>query len=106
MAPIQRRRFVDTSENQPQDDQPELGLENSTAESAPSKEVETTERKSEGLEPSISEDSQPMSESTTTENTAESAATSKERVFVRRPVRRTSPKFNGEIGRASCRERV
>lgn len=96
MAPIQRRRFVDTSENQPQDDQPELGLENSTAESAPSKEVETTERKSEGLEPSTSEDSQPMSESTTTENTPESAATSKERVFVRRPVRRTSPKFNGE----------
>ena len=26
MAPIQRRRFIDTSENLPQEEQPELGL--------------------------------------------------------------------------------
>lgn len=96
MAPIQRRRFVDTSENQPQDDQPELGLENASAESTPSKEIEATETKSEGLEPSMSENSQSMSESPATENTPESSATSKERVFVRRPVRRTAPKFNGD----------
>ena len=96
MAPIQRRRFVDTSENQPQDDQPELGLENATAESTPSKEIEATETKSEGLEPSMSENSQSMSESPATENTPESSTTSKERVFVRRPVRRTAPKFNGD----------
>ena len=96
MAPIQRRRFVDTSENQPQDDQPELGLENATAESTPSKEIEATETKSEGLDPSMSENSQSMSESPATENTPESSTTSKERVFVRRPVRRTAPKFNGD----------
>ena len=96
MAPIQRRRFVDTSENQPQDDQPELGLENATAESTPSKEIEATETKSECLEPSMSENSQSMSESPATENTPESSTTSKERVFVRRPVRRTAPKFNGD----------
>ncbi|MBQ4330456.1 MAG: transcription termination factor Rho [Spirochaetaceae bacterium] len=96
MAPIQRRRFVDTSENQPQDDQPELGLESSVAESTPSKEVEATVTNSEGFEPSMPEDNQSMSESPATENATESATTSKERVFVRRPVRRSSPRFSGE----------
>lgn len=96
MAPIQRRRFVDTSENQPQDDQPELGLDNSAADSPSSREVEPIETKPEGSGPSLPQDSQSMSEIPATENTTESAATSREKVFVRRPVRRPSPRFNGE----------
>jgi len=33
MAPIQRRRFLDTSENPPQSDQPELEFESTEADS-------------------------------------------------------------------------
>ena len=47
MAPIQRRRFVDTSENPPQSDQPELEFESSVADSHLSPEQETFESKAE-----------------------------------------------------------
>ncbi len=93
MAPIQRRRFVDTSENQPQDDHPELGLDGPAADSQSPKEVEPTETRGEDLPPSTQEDNHPATE---TENAAESVPAPRERVAVRRPVRRPSPRFTGE----------
>ncbi len=96
MAPIQRRRFVDTSENQPQDDHPELELEGPATDFQSPKEVEPTETRSEGSNSPTQEDSQPLSEMSATENAAESAPSPRERVTVRRPVRRPSPRFGGE----------
>ena len=100
MAPIQRRRFLDTSENPPQSDQPELEFESTEADSHLSPEQEPFESKAETLETAIPTENQPISEPTISEEnqtiSAESPSVPRERVVVRRAVRKPTPRSYGE----------
>lgn len=96
MAPIQRRRFVDTSENPPQSEQPELAFESSVADSHLSQEQASFESTAEAAIPT---ENQPVNEpviSEATIETSESAPAPRERVVVRRAVRRPSPRSYGD----------
>jgi transcription termination factor Rho len=100
MAPIQRRRFLDTSENPPQSDQPELEFESTEADSHLPPEQEPFESKVETTETAIPAENQPISEPSISEEnqtiSAESAPVPRERVVVRRSVRKPSPRSYGE----------
>ncbi|MBO5731903.1 MAG: transcription termination factor Rho [Treponema sp.] len=100
MAPIQRRRFLDTSENPPQSDQPELEFESTEADSHLPPEQEPFESKVETTETAIPAENQPISEPSISEEnqtiSAESAPVPRERVVVRRAVRKPSPRSYGE----------
>lgn len=100
MAPIQRRRFLDTSENPPQSDQPELEFESTEADSHLPPEQEPFESKAETTETAIPAENQPISEPSISEEnqtiSAESAPVPRERVVVRRSVRKPSPRSYGE----------
>lgn len=100
MAPIQRRRFLDTSENPPQSDQPELEFESTEADSYLSPEQEPFESKAETTETAIPTENQPISEPTISEEnqtiSAESPSAPRERVVVRRAVRKPIPRSYGE----------
>ena len=94
MAPIQRRRFVDTSENPPQSDQPELEFESSVADSHLSPEQETFESKAENTSAAIPTENHPTSEPVISEDNpdvssaTESTTSPRERVVVRRAVKK------------------
>ena len=60
MAPIQRRRFLDTSENPPQSDQPELEFESTEADSHLPPEQEPFESKVETTETAIPAKTNPL----------------------------------------------
>ena len=100
MAPIQRRRFLDTSENPPQSDQPELEFESTEADSHLSPEQEPFESKAETTETAIPAEPQPICEPSISEEnqtiSAESTSAPRERVVVRRAVRKPSPRSYGE----------
>ena len=100
MAPIQRRRFLDTSENPPQSDQPELEFESTEADSHLPPEQEPFESKVETTETAIPAENQPISEPSISEEnqtiSAESTPVPRERVVVRRSVRKPSPRSYGE----------
>ena len=100
MAPIQRRRFLDTSENPPQSDQPELEFESTEADSHLSPEQEPFESKAETTETAIPAEPQPICEPSILEEnqtiSAESPSAPRERVVVRRAVRKPSPRSYGE----------
>lgn len=100
MAPIQRRRFLDTSENPPQSDQPELEFESTEADSHLPPEQEPFESKAETTETAIPTEPQPICEPSISEEnqtiSAESTSAPRERVVVRRAVRKPSPRSYGE----------
>ena len=100
MAPIQRRRFLDTSENPPQSDQPELEFESTEADSHLSPEQEPFESKAETTETAIPAEPQTICEPSILEEnqtiSAESSSAPRERVVVRRAVRKPSPRSYGE----------
>lgn len=108
MAPIQRRRFIDTSENLPQEDQPELGLnvpdadtlstlsgtENSgeSVSEVPSEEISDQETAVNAAETTAENQQQAEKvdeQTTSSEVTPSRERGSAERVPVRRTVRRT-----------------
>ena len=101
MAPIQRRRFVDTSENPPQSDQPELEFESSVADSLPP-EPESFESKAENTSAAIPTENHPTSEPVISEDNqdtssaTESTTSPRERVVVRRAVRKPAARSYGE----------
>ena len=102
MAPIQRRRFVDTSENPPQNDQPELEFESSVADSHLSPEQETFESKAENTSAAIPTENHPTSEPVISEDNpdvssaTESTTSPRERVVVRRAVKKPAARSYGE----------
>lgn len=100
MAPIQRRRFLDTSENPPQSDQPELEFESTEADSHLFPEQEPFESKAETTETAIPTENQPISEPCISEEnqtiSVESPSAPRERVVVRRAVRKPTPRSYGE----------
>ena len=102
MAPIQRRRFVDTSENPPQSDQPELEFESSVADSHLSPEQETFESKAENTSAAIPTENHPTSEPVISEDNpdvssaTESTTSPRERVVVRRAVKKPAARSYGE----------
>ena len=102
MAPIQRRRFVDTSENPPQNDQPELEFESSVADSHLSPEQETFESKAENTSAAIPTENHPTSEPVISEDNpdvssaTESTTSPRERVVVRRAVKKPTARSYGE----------
>lgn len=99
MAPIQRRRFVDTSENPPQNDHPELGFEPSAADFHPSTENELHESKAGSSGSATPTEAQSTSEAALTEENQEAidvAQSPKERVVVRRAARKPYTRNYGE----------
>ena len=102
MAPIQRRRFVDTSENPPQNDQPELEFESSVADSHLPPEQESIESKAENTSTAIPSENPPISESVISEDNSDTSSATeattspRERVVVRRAVRKPATRSYGE----------
>lgn len=102
MAPIQRRRFVDTSENPPQSDQPELEFESSVADSHLSPEPESFESTAENTSAAIPAENHPTSEPSISEDNLETASSTeaapapRERVVVRRAVKKPVARNYGE----------
>ena len=102
MAPIQRRRFVDTSENPPQNDQPELEFESSVADSHLPPEQESIESKAENTSTAIPSENPPISEpvisedNSDTSSATEATTSPRERVVVRRAVRKPATRSYGE----------
>lgn len=110
MAPIQRRRFVDTSENPPQSDQPELEFESSVADSHLPPEQESIESTAENTSAAIPTESHPISEPVISEDNLETVSSTeatpapRERVVVRRAVKKPVARSYGE-GEHSPRSR-
>lgn len=97
MAPIQRRRFVDTSENPPQNDQSEF--DSSAADSHPSTESELHESKAGPSGTAVPTEIQSTNETSLTEENQETtgvAQSPKERVVVRRAARKPYTRSYGE----------
>ncbi len=102
MAPIQRRRFVDTSENPPQSDQPELEFESSVADSHLPPEQESFESTAENTSAATPTENHPISEPSISEDNLETASSTeaapapRERVVVRRAVKKPVARSYGE----------
>ncbi|MEE0132508.1 MAG: transcription termination factor Rho [Treponema sp.] len=102
MAPIQRRRFVDTSENPPQSDQPELEFESSVADSHLPPEQESIESTAENTSAATPTENHPISEPSISEDNLETASSTeaapapRERVVVRRAVKKPVARSYGE----------
>ncbi|MBO7174523.1 MAG: transcription termination factor Rho [Spirochaetaceae bacterium] len=102
MAPIQRRRFVDTSENPPQSDQPELEFESSVADSHLPPEQELFESTAENTSAATPTENHPISEPSISEDNLETASSTeaapapRERVVVRRAVKKPVARSYGE----------
>ena len=102
MAPIQRRRFVDTSENPPQSDQPELEFESSVADSHLPPEQESFESTAENTSAATPTENHPISEPSISEDNLETASSTeaapapRERVVVRRAVKKPIARSYGE----------
>ncbi len=100
MAPIQRRRFLDTSEIPPQSDQPELEFDSTEASSHLPPKQESFESKGENTKAALPAESQSINEFVISEEnqtaSAESHSAPRERVVVRRTVRRPPPRNYGE----------